>query len=98
MGKAQKSNKVTLEDLTALRTELENAAAAKQIELAEQTYSVNFEETGNITKVLNHLNKDVSWSSKNAALLVNLHDNLKNEKTRLTIESDLAYFHDHIFS
>lgn len=31
MGKAQKSNKVTLEDLTALRTELENAAAAKQI-------------------------------------------------------------------
>lgn len=90
MGKAQKSNKVTLEDLTALRTELENAAAAKQIELAEQTYSVNFEETGNITKVLNHLNKDVSWSSKNAALLVNLHDNLKNEKTRLTIESNLA--------
>ena len=86
MGKAQKSNKVTLEDLTALRTELENAAAAKQIELAEQTYSVNFEETGNITKVLNHLNKDVSWSSKNAALLVNLHDNLKNEKRTLSAE------------
>lgn len=90
MGKATKSKQVTLEDLTALRTELETAAAAKQVELADQTYAVNFEETGNITKVLNHLNKDVSWSSKNAALLVNLHDNLKNEKTRLTIESNLA--------
>lgn len=90
MGKAKKSNQVTLEDLTALRAELEQAAAAKQVELSEQTYAVNFEETGNITKVLNHLNKDVSWSSKNAALLVNLHDNLKNEKTRLTIESNLA--------
>ena len=89
MGKATKSKQVTLEDLTALRTELETVAAAKQVELAEQTYAVNFEETGNITKVLNHLNKDVSWSSKNAALLVNLHDNLKNEKTRLTIESNL---------
>lgn len=90
MGKTQKSKQITLEDLTALRTELENATSAKQIELSQQTYAVNFEETSNITKVLNHLNKDVSWSSKNAALLVNLHDSLKNEKTRLTIESNLA--------
>ena len=49
-----------------------------------------FENSSNITKGLNHINKDVAWSSKNAALLVSLNDNLKNEKTRLTIEVNLA--------
>lgn len=86
---AQKTQ-ITLEDLKSLRTELEKQTAEKQVELSQRTYAVNFENPGNITKVLNHLNKDVAWSSKNAALLVSLNDNLKNEKTRLTIEVNLA--------
>lgn len=95
MAKAKKATtaektQITLEDLKTLRSDLEKQAADKQVELAQRTYSVNFENSSNITKVLNHLNKDVAWSSKNAALLVSLNDNLKNEKTRLTIEVNLA--------
>lgn len=95
MAKAKKAStaektQITLEDLKTLRLDLEKQAADKQVELAQRTYAVNFENSSNITKVLNHLNKDVAWSSKNAALLVSLNDNLKNEKTRLTIEVNLA--------
>lgn len=95
MAKAKKAEtaqktQITLEDLKSLRTELEKQTAEKQVELSQRTYAVNFENSSNITKVLNHLNKDVAWSSKNAALLVSLNDNLKNEKTRLTIEVNLA--------
>ncbi|MEY4573085.1 MAG: hypothetical protein RLZ10_2360 [Bacteroidota bacterium] len=95
MAKAKKADtakktQITLEDLNALRNDLEKQTADKQVELSQRTYAVNFENAGNITKVLNHLNKDVAWSSKNAALLVNLNDNLKLEKTRLTLEVNLA--------
>ena len=95
MAKAKKAEtaqktQITLEDLQTLRSELEKQAADKQVELSQRAYAVNFENSSNITKVLNHLNKDVAWSSKNAALLVSLNDNLKNEKTRLTIEVNLA--------
>lgn len=95
MAKAKKAEtaqktQITFEDLQTLRLELEKQAADKQVELSQRTYAVNFENSSNITKVLNHLNKDVAWSSKNAALLVSLNDNLKNEKTRLTIEVNLA--------
>ena len=95
MAKAKKAEtaqktQVTLEDLKSLRTELEKQTAEKQVELSQRTYAVNFENSGNITKVLNHLNKDVAWSSKNAALLVSLNDNLKTEKNRLTVEVNLA--------
>ena len=86
MAKAKKADtaektQITLEDLNTLRTDLEKQAADKQVELSQRTYAVNFENSSNITKVLNHLNKDVAWSSKNAALLVSLNDNLKNEKS-----------------
>ena len=95
MAKAKKATtaektQITLEDLKTLRSDLEKQAADKQVELSQRTYAVNFENSSNITKVLNHLNKDVAWSSKNAALLVSLNDNLKNEKNRLTIEVNLA--------
>ena len=95
MAKAKKAEtaqktQITLEDLKSLRTELEKQTAEKQVELSQRTYAVNFENSGNITKVLNHINKDVAWSSKNAALLVSLNDNLKTEKNRLTIEVNLA--------
>ena len=95
MAKAKKAEtaektQITLEDLKSLRSDLEKQAADKQVELSQRTYAVNFENSSNITKVLNHLNKDVAWSSKNAALLVNLNDNLKAEKNRLAVEVNLA--------
>lgn len=90
MSKAKNTPKVTLEDLQNLRTELEQKAAKIQTELAEKTYSINFESISNLTKVINHVNKDVTWTSKNAALLVNLSDSLKNEKSRLLLSETAA--------
>jgi hypothetical protein len=84
------AKETTLEELKALRNELEVNVADFQTELAQKEFAINFESTQNITKVINHLNKDVAWSSKNAALLVNLHDNLKVEKQRLTLEEQAA--------
>lgn len=88
--KSEKAPQITLEDLNNLRTELETQTAEKQTELANRTYAINIEDSSNLTKILNHLNKDVSWSSKNAALLVNLSDSLKVEKQRLAAEVALA--------
>jgi hypothetical protein len=93
MSKAKKTEQpaqITLEDLKSLRTQLETEAVEKQKELAEKTYAIDFESISNITKVLNHLNKDVSWSAKNAALLVNLHDSLKDEKLRLLAQESVV--------
>ena len=90
MSKEKNTPKVTLKDLENLRTELEQKAAKIQTELAEKTYSINFESVSNLTKVINHVNKDVTWTSKNAALLVNLSDSLKNEKSRLLLADTAA--------
>jgi predicted transcriptional regulator len=90
MAKAKNTPKVTLQDLQNLRTELEQKAAKIQTELAEKTYSINFESIANLTKVINHVNKDVTWTSKNAALLVNLSDSLKTEKSRLLLAETAA--------
>jgi predicted transcriptional regulator len=90
MAKVKNTPKVTLQDLQNLRAELEQKAAKIQTELAEKTYSINFESIANLTKVINHVNKDVTWTSKNAALLVNLSDSLKTEKSRLLLAETAA--------
>jgi hypothetical protein len=84
------AKETTLEELKALRNELEVNVGNFQTELSQKEFAIDFESTQNITKVINHLNKDVAWSSKNAALLVNLSDNLKVEKQRLTLEEQAA--------
>ena len=84
------AKETTLEELKALRNELEVNVADFQTELAQKEFAIDFESTQNITKVINHLNKDVAWNSKNAALLVNLNDNLKVEKQRITLEENTA--------
>lgn len=88
---AKKSTKtepqqITLQDLQNLRTELEKEATEKQIELAQRTYQIDFENISNVTRTLAHINKDVSWSTKNAALLVSLSDSLWDEQARLKAE------------
>lgn len=93
--KEQSKNQVQLEDLKKLREQLEKEATEKQVELAKRKYEVNFENLANLTKVLAHLNKDVTWSTKNAALLVSLSDALWDEQARLKAEGakDSAIVH-----
>ena len=89
MAKAKK-NQESIEDLKNLRNELEKKVADLQTELAQKEYSIDFENSANINKVLKHLNDDVAWNTKNAALLVNLSDNLKVEKQRINHEVSTA--------
>jgi hypothetical protein len=77
---------VSVADLQALRAQLEQEAAEKQVELAQRTYEVDFETVENITRVLKHLNQDVTWNMKNAAVLINLSDSLHEEKNRISAE------------
>ena len=84
MAKKQETNE--LENLKALRTELETNVSAAQTELSQRDFPVDFESLSNINRVLKHLNDDVNWNTKNAALLVNLNDNLKVEKQRINAE------------
>jgi hypothetical protein len=84
MAKKQETNE--LENLKALRTELETNVGAAQTELSQRDFPVDFESLSNINRVLKHLNDDVNWNTKNAALLVNLNDNLKVEKQRINAE------------
>jgi hypothetical protein len=83
---AKKQQNTELEDLKALRTELETNVSAAQTELSQKDFPVDFESLSNINRVLKHLNDDVNWNTKNAALLVNLNDNLKVEKQRINAE------------
>lgn len=85
-SKNDEKQQITLQDLQNLRTELEKEAAAKQVELAQRTYQIDFENISNVTRTLAHLNKDVNWSTKNAALLVSLSDSLWEEQARLKAE------------
>lgn len=80
---------ITVEDLQNLRAELEKEAANKQVELSQRTYTVDFETVENITRVLKHLNQDVTWDMKNAAVLINLSDSLHEEKNRISVEQKL---------
>jgi hypothetical protein len=85
-----KKNKGNVEELVALRNELETKVSSLQVELSEKQFAVDFESMANLTRVMKHLNDDVAWSTKNAALLVNLSDSLKAEKQRINVEVTLA--------
>ncbi len=80
---------VSVADLQALRAQLEQEATEKQVELAQRTYEVDFETVENITRVLKHLNQDVTWNMKNAAVLINLSDSLHEEKNRISVEQKI---------
>ena len=59
-------------------------------DMTNKTYDVDFVSNANINKTLTHLDKNYKWTVKNAALLINLHEALKAEKTRISKEGDDA--------
>ena len=75
---------LTKDELIQKRVELEAETATLQEEVAARTYDVDFESVANITAVLKQIDKAYTWNIKNAALVINLYDNLKAAKTELT--------------
>lgn len=54
--------------------------------MTAKKYDVDFVSNSNLSKTLSHLDKNYKWTVKNAALLVNLYDALKAEKSRISKE------------
>lgn len=76
----------TLEELTATRDALVSEVEEKQTELAEAKYGITFDTVANISRVMKHIDKSTTWTLKDAALTINLYDNLKIEKARIKAE------------
>ena len=77
---------LTLEEVTATRDGLVVEVEAKQTELADAKYGITFTDAKDISRVMKHLDKNTSWTIKDAALVINLYDNLKLEKARIKAE------------
>ena len=75
-----------LDDLKQERKELEEQVTALQKENAALTFNVRIEDVAMIKTIQDHLNKGYTWETKNAAIVVTLHDKLKAERARLKKE------------
>ena len=78
----------TVEELTIDRDNLLTEVEAIQKKLAEEKYPMDFDNVSNITKVLKHLDKNTKWTIKDCALAINLYDNIKLEKSRISGSED----------
>lgn len=64
------------EELVEKRARLEAELNETQDKLANKTYAVDFENITNLKSVLKQIDKSYKWDIKNAALIINLYDNL----------------------
>jgi|TARA_R110002096_G_scaffold58655_1_gene147585 hypothetical protein len=88
MTKVEKTPKTTkkvetIEELTATRDAAIVDLEEKQVKLTESKYSMDFDNVANISRVMKHLDKSTKWMIKDAALTINLYDNIKLEKARI---------------
>jgi hypothetical protein len=84
----QMTNKTpkTLEELTTLRDELVVEVEAKQNSVVDTKYSIDFDGMDNVSRVMKYVDKNSKWTIKDAALIINLYDNLKLEKSKSRAE------------
>lgn len=85
------ASELTKDDLIQRRVELENQVNEKQQEIADRKYSVDFENISNITAVIKQIDKSYRWSIKNATLVINLYDTLKNTKAAIQRSEDTNF-------
>jgi hypothetical protein len=81
-----------MQDLKAQIQELEKKTTDLQVEIANHEFELTFEESAHVSKILQHIDKDYQWESKNAALAVYVYDKLKEQykvsKATQTSEED----------
>lgn len=58
---------------------LEKKTTDLQVEIANQEFELKFDDSSSVSKILQHIDKDYQWQSKNAALAVYVYDKLKAE-------------------
>lgn len=74
------ATQLTLTQVKDQRAALENEVNETQQALSDKKYTVELESETNLNAVLKQIDKSYQWSIKNAALIVNLHDSLKEAK------------------
>lgn len=73
--------------LTKQKEELTAKVDQMQIDAAEKTFDVVFEDRKMVKTLMDHLNKGYTWKTNNAAVVVTLYDQLKKQNKEL-INSD----------
>ncbi len=73
--------------LTKTKEELSNKVDQMQIEAAEKTFDIKFDDRKMTKTVMEHLNKGYTWKTSNAAVVVSLYDQLKKQ-TRELVKSE----------
>jgi|TARA_R110002124_G_scaffold77694_1_gene207987 hypothetical protein len=85
------AKELTKDQVIELRVNLENEVNEAQQALADSTYSIDLENIKNINALLKQIDSTYNWTIKNAALVINLYDNLKVAKAaiRATDETEV---------
>ena len=73
--------------LTNQKEELTAKVDQMQMDAAEKTFDVAFEDRKMVKTLMDHLNKGYTWKTNNAAVVVTLYDQLKKQNKEL-INSD----------
>lgn len=68
-----------IETLKTKRTELEKNAEELQLKNAEHQFQLDLEDRKVIKTIIEHLDKGYTWKTQNAAVVVTLHDRLKQQ-------------------
>jgi len=82
------TDNLTKDQVIELRVNLENETNEAQKALVDAKFSIDLENMQNINALLKQIDKTYVWTIKNAALVINLYDNLKVAKTAITSAND----------
>ena len=69
--------------LTKQKEELAAKVDQMQIDAAEKTFAIKFDDRKMVKTLMDHLNKGYSWKTNNAAVIVTLYDQLKAQNKEL---------------
>ena len=73
--------------LTKQKEELTKKVDQMQLDAAEKTFTIEFDDRKMIKTLMEHLNKGYTWKTNNAAVVVTLYDQLKAQNKEL-LKSD----------
>lgn len=74
--------------LKTRQTELATEIDAMQTEASQKRFEIKFDSIKSIKTVQEHLNKGYTWKTQNAAVVVSLYDQFKNQSKGLTAETE----------
>ena len=78
-----------MKDLTKQLHELETKATELQVISAKQKFDFTVQNKAELKSILNLIDKDYNWQSKNAALTVHVYDSIKSAPTELLEDESL---------